>query len=55
MDQDSGSDEASEDDGEPEKSDETSGGGDVDQAVDSRIFQKLSDCLHGAGATGGGW
>ena len=38
MDQNSGSDEASEDDGEPEESGETSGGGDVGQAVDSRIF-----------------
>ena len=47
MNQDSGSDESSDDDTDPEESDETSGGGDVDQAVDCGGFQKLLDLVHG--------
>ena len=41
MDQGPGSDESSDDDRDPEESDETSGGGDVDQAVDGGGLQEL--------------
>ena len=47
MDQNSCSKESSDDDRGPEKSDETSSGGDVDQAVDCGGFQKLLDLVHG--------
>ena len=45
LDQETGSDESSDDDTEPEESDETSGGGDIDQAVNCGGFQKLLDFL----------
>ena len=47
MDQNSCSEESSDDNRGPEESDETSSGGDVDQAVDCRGFQKLLDLVHG--------
>ena len=53
MDQESGSGESSNDDEDPEESDETSGGGDVDYAVDSGGFQKLFDTtFHSEGLWG---
>ena len=46
MNQDSGSDESSDDDTDPEESDETSGGGDVDQAMNCGGFQKFCQIFH---------
>ena len=46
IDQDSGSREACYDDTEPQESDQTSVGGDVDQAVDGGGVQELRHTLH---------
>ena len=43
MDQGPGSDESSDDDRDPEESDETSGGGDVDQSMNSGGLKKYLD------------